>query len=98
MKKSTLEITDTKVYLPKKMKTDSSFKASVKVILNDCLVLNGLRIIKGQFGHYISFPQQKEGSPFKIYDILSSDLRKRFQNEILKEYAKTLAAALPVAA
>jgi len=97
MKKKTkgLHATEVKVY--PQLKTGSNIKARVKVVLNDTLVLNGLKIIKGQFGHFISFPNQQPGSPFKVYDILSFHLRRTLQNDILKEYAKALAAALPVA-
>ena len=92
-KKKGLHATEVKVY--PRLKSNSPIKAIVKVVLNDALVLNGLRIIKGQFGHFISFPEQQPGSPFKVYDILSFNMRRRLQDEILQAYAKALTKALP---
>jgi DNA-binding cell septation regulator SpoVG len=59
-------------------------------------VLSGLKIIKGQFGHFLAFPNQSPGLPFKYYDTRSMSFRKKMQNTVLQEYARALAASVPV--
>ncbi len=88
-----LEITEVKVFPLANALTN--LKANVKVVLNDCFVLRGLKVIKGQFGHFMALPNLSPGSPNKLYDISSVNFRKKLQNMVLQEYAKALSAAVP---
>lgn len=89
MNNNALKITQINVYPNKD--SMSAFKASAKVVLNNCLVLNGMKVIKGQFGHFLSFPNQSPGLPYKFYETSSMRFRKSLQNSVLQEYAKKLA-------
>ena len=84
----TLEITDITIFIKKSH--NESEKAFVKLELNGSLVINGIRILKGKFGHSVSYP----GS-FRFQDnLLSITLRKKLQNAILQAYARELACIL----
>ncbi len=89
------ELVPTSIKIYPDLDLTSHIRARVKVILNDSLVLNGMKIIKGQFGHFLSFPNQEPGSPFKIYDVFSFRLRKSLQNRVLEEYIKVLSSTVP---
>ena len=54
--------------------------------------LSGIKIVKGQFGHFLAFPNQAPGSPYKLFDTRSMRFRKKMQNSVLQEYAKVLTA------
>ena len=88
MKNSFLQITQTKVFPLRK--SIENFKANAKVVLNDALVLNGLKIKKGRFGHYITFPLQKGSEPYTHFEPITQELRKTIQDSVLREYAKVL--------
>jgi len=90
MKNNDLDITEVKVFPLKDSLTN--LKANVKVVINECLVLSGLKIMKGQFGHFLSFPNQSPGSPYKYYDTSSIGFRKKMQTNVLQEYVKVLGA------
>ncbi len=93
MKEKDLDITEIRVFPLKNSLSD--LKAHAKVVLNECLVLSGLKVVKGQFGHFLAFPNQSQGSPYKYYDTSSMSFRKRMQNSVLQEYARALAALTP---
>ena len=86
-----IEITGIYVFLKKE--NNEIEKAFVRIELNDSLVLNGIRIVKGQFGHFVSYPGD-ENTPFKFIDFMSLSLRKKLQNYILQEYCKELSKEL----
>jgi len=69
---------------------ESSTKAYVSIMFDDCLRLNQLKIVKGLFGHFITFPGNKDCAPYKYYDIESIGFRKYVQDKVLEEYARML--------
>jgi len=81
-----MKLTHIKIDLIKSNKT----KAWVRIELDECLVINNIKIIKGQFGHFIAFPKMSEASPYKIVDATSTKFRNKLQSEILQEYRKIL--------
>lgn len=88
--KNELEITSTNIKLPEADTVSDNLKAFVSITFNDCFVVKGLKVIKGQWGHFISFPSYGEGSPYKIADTNSISFRKYIQNTILKAYSYEL--------
>ena len=82
-----IEITDIIIVLAK---NEGTFKANVTIVLNDAIVLRGLKIIKGEFGHFLAFPTIAEDVPQKIFDVCSISLRKHLQNEVLQRYCQVL--------
>ena len=84
-----IEITDI-IIVPVKSSKVKATKANVTIVLNDALVLKGLKIIKGEFGHFLAFPPIAEGVPQKLFDVCSISLRKHLQNEVLQRYCQVL--------
>lgn len=76
---------------------DASSKtvALATVTVDDCLVLTGLRIVKGKKGMFVSMPQRKLSKPDKngneyadIFFPVTSDFRKELNEAILNVYEK----------
>lgn len=76
---------------------DSTSKvvAIATVTIADCLVLTGMRVIKGNKGMFVSMPQRKLSKPDKngneyadIFFPVTHDFREELNNAILDEYDK----------
>lgn len=76
---------------------DSTSKvvALATVTIADCLVLTGLRVVKGNKGMFVSMPQRKLSKPDKngneyadIFFPVTHDFREELNNAILDEYDK----------
>ena len=75
--------------------TNSKTVALATVTVSDCLVLTGLRIVKGKKGMFVSMPQRKLSKPDKngneyadIFFPVTHDFREELNNAILDEYDK----------
>lgn len=75
--------------------TNSKTVALATVTIADCLVLTGLRIVKGKKGMFVSMPQRKLSKPDKngneyadIFFPVTHDFREEFNDAILDEYDK----------
>lgn len=75
--------------------TNSKTVALATVTIDDCLVLTGLRIVKGKKGMFVSMPQRKLSKPDKngneyadIFFPVTHDFREELNNAILDEYDK----------
>lgn len=75
--------------------SNSKTVALATVTIDDCLVLTGLRIVKGKKGMFVSMPQRKLSKPDKngneyadIFFPVTHDFRKELNNAILDEYDK----------
>ena len=82
-----IEITNIKIVLAK---NEGNFKANVTIVLNDALVLRELKIIKGEFGHFLAFPPIAEDVPQKLFDVCSISLKKHLQIKVLQRYCQVL--------
>lgn len=78
---------------------DASSKtvALATVTVDDCLVLTGLRIVKGKKGMFVSMPQRKLSKPDKngneyadIFFPVTHNFREELNNAILDEYDKKI--------
>ena len=76
---------------------DSTSKvvALATVTIADCLVLTGLRVVKGNKGMFVSMPQRKLSKPDKngneyadIFFPVTHGFREELNNAILDEYDK----------
>lgn len=74
---------------------NSKTVALATVTVADCLVLTGLRIVKGKKGMFVSMPQRKLSKPDKngneyadIFFPITHDFREELNNAILDEYDK----------
>lgn len=77
--------------------TNSKTVALATVTISDCLVLTGLRIVKGKKGMFVSMPQRKLSKPDKsgneyadIFFPVTYDFREELNNAILDEYDKKI--------
>ena len=75
--------------------TNSKTVALATVTISDCLVLTGLRIVKGKKGMFVAMPQRKLSKPDKngneyadIFFPVNHDFREELNNAILDEYNK----------
>lgn len=77
--------------------TNSKTVALATVTVADCLVLTGLRIVKGKKGLFVSMPQRKLSKPDKngneyadIFFPVTHDFREELNNAILDEYDRAI--------
>ena len=73
--------------------TNSKTVALATVTIADCLVLTGLRIVKGKKGMFVSMPQRKLSKPDKngneyadIFFPVTHDFREELNDAILDAY------------
>ena len=74
---------------------NSKTVALATVTIDDCLVLTGLRIVKGKKVMFVSMPQRKLSKPDKngneyadIFFPVTYEFREQLTNAILDEYDK----------
>ena len=88
-----IEVTDVIVFpVTRYAEEGSSLKAYVKIILNDNLIINGLRVIQGRKGPFVSFPQ-REYDDGKMYDVcfpITTELRMYIVDQVLSQYSISL--------
>ena len=77
--------------------SNSKTVALATVTISDCLVLTGLRIVKGKKGMFVSMPQRKLSKPDKngneyadIFFPVTHAFREDLSNAVLDEYNHTL--------
>lgn len=75
--------------------SNSKTVALATVTISDCLVLTGLRIVKGKKGMFVSMPQRKLSKPDKngneyadIFFPVTHEFREELNNAVLDEYDK----------
>lgn len=75
--------------------SNSKTVAIATVTIADCLVLTGLRVVKGNKGMFVSMPQRKLSKPDKngneyadIFFPVTHEFREQLTNAVLDEYDK----------
>lgn len=75
--------------------SNSKTVALATVTISDCLVLTGLKIVKGKKGMFVSMPQRKLSKPDKngneyadIFFPVTHEFREQLTNAVLDEYDK----------
>lgn len=60
------------------------------VIINNCFVINNIRIVKGKERLFVSFPSQKgkDGKYHNLAHPINQETRQYLETEILKAYHK----------
>ena len=74
----------------KKIDNQENLKAFATIILYDSLAIHNLKLIQGNNGLFIAFPNYK-GSNDKYYDIVHpivGNLRREIETEIINSYNK----------
>jgi stage V sporulation protein G len=80
-----MKITCAKV-LP--VKDDEKLKAFVTIVIDDCLVIKDLKVIRGAESYFIAMPakQTKDGRYVDIAHPLNKETRDELEKTILDEY------------
>lgn len=93
-----MHITDVKVFPVREEK----LRAFVSIILDDCFMINDIKIIQGKDTLFISMPsRRKKNGDFKdVAHPLNNDTRRWIEERVLTEYRQMLegAAIKPAAA
>jgi len=69
-------------------KKDSSLKAYVAVVLDEKLLLKGIKVVEGKDGLFVAMPQQqgKDGKWYETVTFLTSEAKEALQEAVLKAY------------
>ena len=81
-----MEITQVHVY----PKEDLKVKGYASIVLDECFLVNDIKVIAGPNGCFISMPSRKRKNG-KFRDIahpLTKDMRERIENRIFDEFEK----------
>ncbi len=80
----------TSVSVRKIEKEGSRMKGIASVLIDDSFAIHDIRIIEGDNGLFIAMPSRKTatGGYRDIAHPINPDVRKMFEDAILKEYAK----------
>lgn len=84
-----MEVTDVKVYKFKSLPGANRIKGVAEIVLNEQLILRGLRIIEGSMGLYVGFPVDPffKGEDLRcIAQPITRNLRVNIENCILEKY------------
>ena len=84
-----MEITEVKIFPV----GEDKLKAFVSVVLDQCFMVNDIKIIRGKDGLFISMPsRRKRNGKFKdIAHPLNNETRRMMEDRILSEYEKVAA-------
>ncbi len=85
MQTDTLEVKVHRIY---KMQKDGPLKAFADIVINDAIVIKGIKLLDGKQGLFVSMPQEK-AKDNKWYDsvrCLSKDLERKIESEVLAAY------------
>lgn len=74
------------------LRDEDALKAFVNIILDDSLVVRGLKVIKGEANYYVSMPSRRmsDGSYRDIAHPISPAFRAKIENTVLHAYAREL--------
>ena len=84
-----IEITEINVHPVRNKQPDNPLEAFVRVVLNDQFVINSIKVVKGKFGMFISFPREynkKEGKGYGLCFPITKSLQEYMSEKILNEY------------
>ena len=71
-----------------KIDNDTKLKASATVIIDDCFVVNDIKIIEGENGLFLAMPNKvlKSGTKIDIVHPINKETRDLFNSVILDVY------------
>src|SRR4051812_32131697 len=84
-----IEITEINVHPLKNKQGDNPLEAFVRIVLNGEFVINSIKVIKGKFGLFISFPREyskKEGKGYNFCFPITKALHEYMSEKILSEF------------
>ena len=80
-----IDVTDVRIHKPQ---GNIPVKAFVSVTINDAIAIHGLRILEGESGLFISFPD-KRGKDGKWHDVvhpINTEARAKIQDAVLNAF------------
>ena len=79
-----MHITEVRISL----RDDAKLKAFASITLDDCFVIRGLKIIKGQTGTFVAMPsrKRKDGDYQDIAHPINNSTRKWMEDIVLQKY------------
>lgn len=85
-----MEITDVQII---KMEGKGKLLAYANIVLNEAIVLKGIKLINGERGLFIVMPSQtlikrREIKRFEYYHPINNDVRKLIEQAIIENYEK----------
>src|SRR5687768_2482735 len=89
MSNNGIEITEITVNPIKNRQPDSPLEAFVRVVLNGQFVISSIKVVKGKFGLFVSFPREYNKSEGKGYNLcypITKPLQEYMSQRILDEY------------
>ena len=91
-----MEITEVKVFPVQEEK----LKAFVSIVIDECFMVNDIKVISGRDGYFISMPsRRKKNGKFKdVAHPLNNETRQMMERRILEEYERVSAGRETVAA
>lgn len=84
-----MNITIERIY---RLPESGSLKAFVDLLIDDVLLIKGIRIVQGPKGLFVSMPQG-QGKDKRWYDsirCLDQEFKKRLDDEVLSAYTKEI--------
>ena len=80
-----MQVTDVKI---RKITNEGKMKAIVSITLDNEFVVHDIKVIEGENGLFIAMPSRKttNGEIKDIAHPISTEVRQKFQTEILKNY------------
>ena len=85
METNTMEIQVQRMY---RFESDRSLKAFVDIIVNDALLIKGIRVLDGKKGLFVSMPQEqaKDKKWYESVRCLTQDIREQISDVVLAAY------------
>lgn len=70
-------------------------KAFCTFTVNDTLRMNGVRLVDGEHGQFLSYPSQKgkDGNYYALISPASKEIKQAIEQSVLEEYQKMQAVA-----
>ena len=78
---------DIKVNITPYEKEDSKVKAFANVVLGDCFAVNGIKVMEGSKGLFLSYPNYKSGDDYKNYcNPTTAEMRTKIETAVMEQY------------
>ena len=84
-----IEITEVKVHPIKNKQEGSNLEAFARIVLNGQLCINSIRVVRGKFGPFVSFPgafNKKEGKGYQFCHPITKALQQYLSERILRQW------------
>lgn len=83
-----MDITNVRITKNSSILKDSNIKGFVSIVIDDAIAVNGIRLIEGKKGVFLSFPDRKNknGEYSDIAFPINNDAREQITDAVLKAY------------